>query len=327
MGFLKKFHYFYTHQNDDILNKNIFHECWLMIDYFVAFLVHGCSITNYFVYGFYKMRHAERKKYVTWRRQRWIYRRCNQKEYGYLLRDKDHINRIFDPYLKRDWMLTRGMQRSTFMAFLERNPEFIVKPVLGTEGRDIQKISVEGMDDDETSALFDRWSGEDLLLERYIRQHPVLNALHPSSVNTIRVTTVRNHRGVHVMTAALRMGRFGAVMDNYTTGGIVAAVDLVTGIVFTPGVNKLNETFVVHPETGVPIVGVQIPFWEDVKTFAQSLGSVIPEIRYTGWDIAVTEEGPVLLEGNYRGNFHVQQHPDHTGKYEMFRRVIQNNEV
>lgn len=318
--FIGKFNYYYENVNDESLNKGKLARFFLFIDYIFAFIFHGCSITNYFVYGFYGMKHRERKKYVTWRRQKWIYKQCNEDKYGYLLRDKDYINTNFDKYLGRDWKISNKIDWEEFEDFASKNPSFIVKPIHGTEGQGIYKY--ENLEDGELREVYNRFKMEEYLYETYIKQHPAINAIHPSSVNTLRIATVRNRDGVNIMSASLRMGRHGDVMDNYTTGGLVAAIDLETGIIKVPGIDKMHNSYVLHPETQTQIAGLKLPFWEETKAMVKALGQEVPQIRYTGWDIAITEKGPVLLEGNYRGNFHVQQHSDHVGKYEIYKKAI-----
>ncbi len=317
---LCKFDYYYKNMNNNSLNKNIFHELWLFLDFLFVFVTDGCSVTNYFVYGFYNMRRGERRNFVTWRRQKWIYKKCNDNAYTHLLRDKDEINEKFKDYLGRDYIFVDRVPFECVLDFMTNNPVFIAKPISGTEGRSVFKF--ENLTADRKKEVYDELFGRDYMLETYIMQHRAINNMHPSSVNTIRVTTIRNDWGVNIMSASLRMGRHGAVNDNYTTGGLVAAIDLESGVVKAEGVDKMNHRFVFHPDTNQQIVGFKIPFWQDIVRLVNELGTVVPQVRYTGWDIAVTDTGPILLEGNYQGNFHVQQHSDMVGKFDFFKDVI-----
>ena len=85
---------------------------------------------------------------------------------------------------------------------------------------------------------------------------------------------------------------------------------------------KSSNRYTVHPLTGKPIVGYRIPFWNEIRTMVKELGLVVPELRYTGWDVAITSKGPILIEGNHRGMFDVQQQADQVGKRELYNRVI-----
>ena len=55
----------------------------------------------------------------------------------------------------------------------------------------------------------------------------------------------------------------------------------------------------VHPITGVPIVGFQIPYWSDTKKLCRKAASHNKANRSIGWDVAITETGPSFVEGNH----------------------------
>ncbi len=44
-----------------------------------------------------------------------------------------------------------------------------------------------------------------------------------------------------------------------------------------------------HPVTGEVIVGFQIPFWNQIIELVKELAYVVPQVRYVGWNIAITE--------------------------------------
>ena len=48
------------------------------VDYVFAFIIHGASISDYFAYGFYKLRYKGRKEYITYRRYYVIQNKCNK---------------------------------------------------------------------------------------------------------------------------------------------------------------------------------------------------------------------------------------------------------
>ncbi len=77
-----------------------------------------------------------------------------------------------------------------------------------------------------------------------------------------------------------------------------------------------------HPVTGEVIVGFQIPFWNQIIELVKELAYVVPQVRYVGWNIAITEKRPILIEGNYRGMFGVQQQVDQIGKRQLYDMVL-----
>lgn len=247
--------------------------------------------------------------------------RYNDPNYTHYFLRKADFNERFAAHIGRDWLLVDGEEkRDAFAHFIAGKEDFILKPVDGTHGDGVFKLpaSMEAFDENLGRIPY--------LAEERIVQVPALAALNPTSVNTIRAVTFLKKDGEAVLLAAyLRIGN-GGVVDNFCGGGMLAPVDIETGRILYPAVNEANEAFSTHPGTGVPIVGFCVPQWEAVKALALAVAPEIPQVRYVGWDIAVTEKGPCLIEGNeYPGHvFYVlyQHHPDHMGLRHVFEAVM-----
>ena len=94
------------------------------------------------------------------------------------------------------------------------------------------------------------------------------------------------------------------MIDNGGAGGFLAAIDEATGKIVTPGKTEFGEVIEVHPDTDIPLVGFQIPKWDELLELVKELPTVLPEQKYVGWDLALSEtRGWVLVEGNSGGQF------------------------
>ena len=138
------------------------------------------------------------------------------------------------------------------------------------------------------------------LLEEYVVQHPSLMELSPSGLNTVRVFTQIHEGDVRFLGARFRIS-VNSPVDNMGAGNLAAPVDMETGIVAGPGVYSdiTKEDQDVHPVTGLPIAGFVIPYWQEVIDLSRRSALSNPENRSVGWDIAITEKGPQLIEGNH----------------------------
>lgn len=143
------------------------------------------------------------------------------------------------------------------------------KPLEGCAGRGFEAVDVvsdeRGMrfrrlvGDQELMTIGDflnGWSGgSEAVIEEYLDQHPVLSEMNPTSVNTYRLCVLQGHDGMsRTLFGYLRMGRGGAIVDNQSSGGIVAPIDLETGIAGC-AIDGLptRETYPVHPDNGAAI--------------------------------------------------------------------------
>lgn len=139
------------------------------------------------------------------------------------------------------------------------------------------------------------------LIQDKVAQHPFLNAIAPYTTNTFRVVTFVDADGearVHFTT--LRLGRRGNAIDNWDSGGLSVGVDRTTGEL-GPAVLKSalgREWVEVHPDSGVRFAGERVPGWDGLLDACRRAARLTPGIRYVGWDVALSPEGPVLIEGN-----------------------------
>jgi len=188
------------------------------------------------------------------------------------------------------------------------------KPLEGWAGRGFEAVDVVS---DERGMRFRRlggdqelmtidnflngWSeGSEAVIEEYLDQHPVLSEMNPASVNTYRIWVLRGHDGIsRTLFGYLRIGRGGAIVDNQSSGGIVAPIDLETGIAGC-AIDGLptRETYPVHPDHGATIEGRRLPCWPEAKSLAEDCVAAFPELRFAGLDIAIGVHGPVVIEMN-----------------------------
>ena len=53
-----------------------------------------------------------------------------------------------------------------------------------------------------------------------------------------------------------------------------------------------------HPKTKIPFEGVRLPFWAEACHLVRQTAVKFIPIRTIGWDVALTPDGPVIVEGN-----------------------------
>ena len=93
-------------------------------------------------------------------------------------------------------------------------------------------------------------STDQTLVEDVAIQNKVINDIYPLSVNTIRIVTLNKV----VVAALLRIGNDGNVVDNFNHGGMVTTINIETGIIEYPAIDKSGNVFEVHPETNKKII-------------------------------------------------------------------------
>jgi hypothetical protein len=174
--------------------------------------------------------------------------------------------------------------------------DLFVKPVAGSKGIDARVIAPGS----SAAGLFD---GRAWIVQPRLEQHPVLSKIYPGAINTIRIDTLVTDMQVELGMAALRMGVGGLEVDGGWAGGVSTPVDLETGRVCRPALHRrFYDTALTpydqHPDTGAPILGVELPFWADLRDLVSAAAKNCKNVRSIGWDVALCPDGPVLVEAN-----------------------------
>ena len=221
----------------------------------------------------------------------------------------------FKKFFKRDVIAIRSLadlSSEEFSAFAGKHRRFVLKPESRSCGRGIRPIDTESVED-ARKQLEAIWLGGEtgFILEEVVIQSKEMARLHPESVNTVRFPTFRLDDRVHIFPPYFRMGQGSSFVDNAGSGGVFGLVDLETGKVYA-ACDELGNSYEVHPDTKEQIIGFTVPRWEEAVALAKELITVLPTVRWVGWDLALTDEGWVLIEGNERAQF-VFQIPDKKG--------------
>ncbi len=257
---------------------------------------YGAGYVDYDVIGFYKLTSEQRKTMLTRGKNNKFVKKLNEKEYWHIFNNKNEFNSTFSKFVTRSWIYPISAKKDEAIEWMKSHEMFFAKPNDGQCGKGIEKITTS---DWNLEKLYDHLVESKLeLLEEPIIQHEDMNKLNPSSVNTTRIVTVMNkNNDVTILATFSRIGN-GKHVDNFNSGGMTAMVDKETGIIVEDAVNKAGELFKTHPISGTKINGFQIPCWDDAKKMVTEAAKLSPHVRYIGWDVAMTVNGPTLVEGN-----------------------------
>lgn len=154
------------------------------------------------------------------------------------------------------------------------------------------------------------------IIQQRIYQHPGVSRMYPHSINTIRFITLRKGDQIILASGTFRMGAGGNRFDNWAGGGIGVGIDVKSGKLNEEGTFRLGfgGRVKAHPETGVQFASYEIPYYQQAAKLVQELHSFFYGVHSIGWDIAITEKGPVVIEGNNSWDIAFQQFHDNTIK-------------
>ena len=206
--------------------------------------------------------------------------------------------------------------------FIERYKEVIVKPVDSALGNGVFKLKASDANaiDELEQGVKD---GHSYLLEEIVKNHPVIKAFHPSSLNTVRMVTCIDSKGdFHIVSSLIRIGSGDAVIDNAKGGGMMCPIYPDNGIICGDAYDMSGHRYKRHPDSDLLFVGTQIPRWNEVLDYTEKLARHVTYARYVGWDIVITENGIDVLEGNIPAGENITQIARGEGVYEELKSYV-----
>ena len=302
---------------------------------YIFFDIIKCSIkflagyTDYFLFGFEDLTDKERSTYITRGVNNNYLRTLNNSNYYKYFSNKLLFNEKFKKFLGRDYLDLSVASLKKFEEFTKKHKVFMAKPVGLSGGYGILKVVIE--DNTNISNLYNELKKDGkTLVEEYIRQHSKMNELCPTSVNTLRIVTIRKNNKTHIMMRVIRIGNGINPVDNFHSGGMYAYFD-ESGKIINDAMDREGRLFKVHPTTKVPFVGFQIPYYKEAIEMCIEASKVIPEVAFVGFDIAISENGPVIVEGNELPGYDVYQSRIHNkdnrnGLKPYFDKVVYGSE-
>lgn len=150
----------------------------------------------------------------------------------------------------------------------------------------------------------DRSREQSYLVQECLVNHDQITSRTLSALSTIRILVCQDENWEpEVVHAYMRMSSDPAkIVDNVHAGGLASPVDIESGVIgaatdlgLSSKVGWVDE----HPTTGASITGFTVPLWEEAKDLARRAQRALGVFCVGGWDVAITPEGPVIVEGNH----------------------------
>ncbi len=231
------------------------------------------------------------------------------------------------------------LDKEGWISFLNNriNSDFVIKPSSGAHGCSIKIFKREGGEFSDFNG--EKYTAEDVynfmnlnkyfdsfIIEQWIENHHDFSFLSKTkALQTIRfITYIDSKNETKILFAYMKIANEKNIIDNLDlgkTGNLLAEVDskgkLKTGIAMIPG-NPGIKKIINHPDSHIKLEGFQLPLWDETVSFIRTVAPKFFPVRFVGWDVAITKEGPKLLEGNF-----LFDTPKFGGKANEFVRLIE----
>lgn len=226
-----------------------------------------------------------------------------------ILQDKYQTNKILKEnnlpttdirYIVKDHKLYNAYKNDG-QAIIEEQQIFeqnyVIKPLNFRWGKGIHFIHCTNSKDilNNSDIIKENIKSGTLIVEVKLTNHPQMMVLSQQSLNTLRIVTVqKDNEIIDIIFACVRFSSGNAEIDNWSSGGFAANINLETGIADV-GYKKNYSGTECYSNLSK---GLVIPYFEEAKDLSIRAHRVFPDMKSIGWDIAITPSGPVIIEGN-----------------------------
>ena len=196
-------------------------------------------------------------------------------------------------------------------------PEFVIKPAWGVYGNGIHIFSKDSQEfvdvfgksynaSDILEIMYSNSKFSCYIIQERLINHPELVRLSDTrTLQTARlITFVDKYRNAHIIYLCLKIVIDDGAIDNFkggATGNLFAEIGpngmLKHALAMQP--NRPGITTVdTHPKTGLRFDDFQVPLLDEACLLAKETALKFLPIRQIGWDVAITPDGPKIVEGN-----------------------------
>lgn len=273
---------------------------------------YGAGYYDYKIFAFWDMNKEQRKTYVTRLWNKKLIMLVNDQSKTHIFNNKNEFFERFKDYLGRDFLdMTKDVSEQQFCEFAAKYDVIFAKPQVGESGKGIERL--KPADFESLPAMYKYVKGKHFgTVEQELKQHEALNTLYPLSINSLRIVTLVCDGVAHCVYQVVKIGNAGKFVDNMENSGLACPLDPKTGDIVGVAHTSSLVNYDTHPYTGVKLLGYNIPFVPEAIELCKKAALEVEGVRYIGWDVCITPDGPVLIEGNDYPGYDFWQLPEHT---------------
>lgn len=290
------------------------------MEMFASFHKYGISESEFKMFCFPEKTEEERRQYISVRNEKAVlkkaFRDSTRKE---ILKSKFATYKMLGKYYKRELILCKD--RDDFIDFAQKRKTFFIKPNKGTGGKDVKYVDLLKMGYTPELYYDEFLGGEDCVAEEVVKQSSDFEKIYAGSVNTVRVVTYLRNDEFKILFSTLRIGGGGSELDSLSAGGMTVEIDSDAGVIISDAVRSGMKGLIhEHPDTREVFRTRVIPRWEELVKVVEEAARLVDDPPIIGWDMALTDEGWVMIDANWLPSFRDIQALRKKGQREFFER-------
>ena len=290
-------------------------------DFFLNSVTRGIGYVDYLKGNYINLTNEQKQNFLNKRNYVKLVKYLNTRGYTMIFHDKVVFNRIFKDYIGREFIDIREVGFKGFKKFVEGKENVFAKKHNSFGGDGVEKITING----DLKLIFNKlYNNKQYLIEDTLIQHDYLNQINPAAVNNVRLITLLKDGEVYVLFKTLRIN--GGSEEVISCHDIYMTLD-DDGNILGNVVDDECNIYSSHPVTKFKFKNAKIPHMDKAIKLVKEAAKLVPEMRYVGWDVAITKKGAAIIEGNNYPSFGLHQFyllndGEEVGKYKKIKSIL-----
>jgi hypothetical protein len=199
---------------------------------------------------------------------------------------------------------------------LEDGPYFIKNTIIES-GEGVHRFMVR---DRKIEMHSKEWTQEEFIsnfnvgvwiIQKGVYSHKLIQKVNDSALNTTRIYTMNTGYGVELIGAFQAFATDNATIDSWQFGTVYVGINTDSLSLTKYGVTSLTDTreglLQNHPNSGVVFSNYSIPYIKETVHLCKYAHELLLGFFIIGWDVAITEKGPIIIEANEKPGINVVQ--------------------
>jgi len=176
----------------------------ILADMAVCAVRYGAGPADYRLFEFYNKNHQQRSTYITRGMNNTLVKKYNHAASVDIIDNKVTFCRHFGTFTGREWLPVENLTADALAAFCRGKDRLLYKPEDGSCGKGVELLHLDQWTHERLLQWLQKKDGG--LLDELVIQHPDMAKINPSSVNTVRIVTLRKNGVTTPLFGFLRMG-------------------------------------------------------------------------------------------------------------------------
>lgn len=213
--------------------------------------------------------------------------------------------------------LSTGNHRGKLEDLLNKEGELFFKNVALEAGDGVfnaRKLGTGIMVDEQKLSwpeLMDRMAKGVWLVQSKLVSHASLRKINGSALNTTRIVTILSKSGPMYLNGFQAFATGNARTDSWSKGAVYVGIDVENESLKEYGIyhpaDPTNSIASYHPDSQIVFKEYKVPFLKDAVQLCIQAHRLLYNNFIIGWDVAITDQGPVIVEANEKPGINAVQ--------------------